>query len=216
MIGSNIKLLRNQKKISQEELGKVLGVTTSAVGQYETGVRNPSYSVLNKLADYFGVTVDYLLGRKDFYSKDIRHEEYDEAVVYLPVISEITNDNSVINSNNIERYEPIDKAILGNSYDYFFLKVKDDSMNLLMNEGNLVLVQRQSVLNNGAIAVIMVNGQNAAIKRYYRKNNAILLLPLSTNLKYHPELYDEKDSEIQIIGKAVKVFSNNDLIISSV
>lgn len=63
MIGDKIKELRNRMNITQEDLGKIIGVTTSTVGMYETNVRKPSYEVLDKIADYFEVTADYLLGR---------------------------------------------------------------------------------------------------------------------------------------------------------
>lgn len=63
MLGKIIKQLRAQNGITQEELGKILSVTTSMVGMYETNARKPSYDVLNKIADYFDVTIDYLLGR---------------------------------------------------------------------------------------------------------------------------------------------------------
>ncbi|GAB6171408.1 XRE family transcriptional regulator [Paradesulfitobacterium aromaticivorans] len=65
MIGKIIKDLRAQKDITQETLGKAIGVTTSMIGMYETGARKPSFEVLNKIADYFGVSTDYLLGRND-------------------------------------------------------------------------------------------------------------------------------------------------------
>lgn len=62
MIGKKLKELRLSRQMTQEELGKVLGVTTSMIGMYETGARNPSYTVLKKIAEYFNVTTDYLLG----------------------------------------------------------------------------------------------------------------------------------------------------------
>ena len=65
MIGKKIKDLRLEKNISQEQLGKILNVSTSMIGMYEIDARNPSYEVLNKLADYFDVTTDYLLDRTD-------------------------------------------------------------------------------------------------------------------------------------------------------
>jgi len=65
MIGSKIKELRAKKQITQEELGKIVGVTTSMIGMYEIDARKPSYDVMKKLADYFNVPVDYLLGRDD-------------------------------------------------------------------------------------------------------------------------------------------------------
>lgn len=63
MLGDILKKLRKEKGITQEELGKILGVTTSMVGMYETNARKPSYEVLLKMADYFGVSTDYLLGK---------------------------------------------------------------------------------------------------------------------------------------------------------
>lgn len=62
-ISNRLKELRNSKNLSQEELGKIIGITTSMIGMYETGARNPSYEILTKLADYFNCTTDYLLGR---------------------------------------------------------------------------------------------------------------------------------------------------------
>jgi len=64
LIGSKIKELRAKKRITQEELGKIAGVTTSMIGMYEIGARKPSFEVIERIADYFNVTVDYLLGRE--------------------------------------------------------------------------------------------------------------------------------------------------------
>lgn len=58
-----IKELRKKMGISQTELGLILGVTRSTICQYEQGKRQPDNTTLIKLADFFGVTVDYLLGR---------------------------------------------------------------------------------------------------------------------------------------------------------
>lgn len=55
--------LRKAKKITQEGLAKQIGVTRSALSQYELGIRNPDYDIVKSIADYFGVTTDYLLGR---------------------------------------------------------------------------------------------------------------------------------------------------------
>lgn len=58
-----LKELRTAKNISQEELGKHLNLRDSTISQYESGKRTPDYSTLLKIADFFGVTTDYLLGR---------------------------------------------------------------------------------------------------------------------------------------------------------
>lgn len=63
MFSKRLKELRNQKGIYQKELAEVLGVSRPTITQYEQGKRNPDTDMLNKIADYFEVSVDYLLGR---------------------------------------------------------------------------------------------------------------------------------------------------------
>ena len=60
---SNIKKLREERKLSQKDIAEYLGITRQAVNSYECGRREPDYNTLVSLADFFGVTVDFLLGR---------------------------------------------------------------------------------------------------------------------------------------------------------
>lgn len=60
-----LKALRKQKRISQLKLAMDLGMNQNTVSRYETGEREADYSTLIALADYFHVSVDYLLGRTD-------------------------------------------------------------------------------------------------------------------------------------------------------
>lgn len=65
MFGRKLKELRLEKNINQSELGKIIGISPSTVGMYEREQRFPDKDILLKIADYFEVTVDYLLGRTD-------------------------------------------------------------------------------------------------------------------------------------------------------
>ena len=62
LIGEKIKELRTNRKLTQSDLGRILGVTTSAVSSYEIAERQPSYDILIKLSSFFNVSTDYLLG----------------------------------------------------------------------------------------------------------------------------------------------------------
>lgn len=64
-LGSRIKYLREKNNISQIEFAKKIGVSNAVLSRYESGDRKPDYDILNKIADYFGVSVDFLLGRTD-------------------------------------------------------------------------------------------------------------------------------------------------------
>lgn len=63
MFSKILKSLRLEKGITQDELGKVLHLSQRAISHYESGQRFPDEKVLNLIADYFNVSVDYLLGR---------------------------------------------------------------------------------------------------------------------------------------------------------
>jgi transcriptional regulator with XRE-family HTH domain len=63
--GERLKKLRNDKQLTGEELGKILNVTKVAVSNWESGNRTPDADMLIKLADFFDVSLDYLLGRTD-------------------------------------------------------------------------------------------------------------------------------------------------------
>lgn len=58
-----LKKLREERHLSQKDVADYLGITRQAIASYELAKREPDYEVLRKLADYFGVSVDYLLGR---------------------------------------------------------------------------------------------------------------------------------------------------------
>ena len=64
MIGNKIRYLRRKNLMTQKELAKALGVSTGAVGFWEIGKREPDNQMLQKLADFFDVTIDYLLGNE--------------------------------------------------------------------------------------------------------------------------------------------------------
>ena len=64
MFAKRLKVLRAEKDITQAEFAKIIGVAQQTVGSWEKGKSTPSYELLNKIADYFNVSSDYLLGRE--------------------------------------------------------------------------------------------------------------------------------------------------------
>ena len=60
-----LRELRKEKKVSQRELGELLGISDRNIRFYESGEHRPDFEGLLKLADYFNVSLDYLVGRSD-------------------------------------------------------------------------------------------------------------------------------------------------------
>jgi transcriptional regulator with XRE-family HTH domain len=63
--GPRLKMLRVDKDLSRDDLGKILGITLTTIGRYESMRRSPSIDIVVKIARYFNVTTDYLLGLSD-------------------------------------------------------------------------------------------------------------------------------------------------------
>ena|SRR5690625_3581538 len=62
LFGKRLKYLRINKSITQRELAEIINVSTSTIGMYENNAREPSFETLINIANYFGVSIDYLLG----------------------------------------------------------------------------------------------------------------------------------------------------------
>ena len=106
MFGNRLKELRKQKKISQESLGEMLGVTSNAVYSWEVGKAQPSIEVIKTLADFFQVSIDYLLGYEQteldeidklktalkeaglMFGEDLTKEELEKALKIVEMIKE--------------------------------------------------------------------------------------------------------------------------------
>lgn len=69
MNGNRIKMLREKKNLKQDELAEILNVSPSAIGMYERNEREPNDIIKIKLANYFNVSIDYLLGETDIPDK---------------------------------------------------------------------------------------------------------------------------------------------------
>jgi transcriptional regulator with XRE-family HTH domain len=80
MLGKRLKLLRNEKKLYQKDIAKELNLTQESISFYESGKREPDYKTLIKFADFYGVSVDYLIGRTNIRANAaLNHKEYNKS-----------------------------------------------------------------------------------------------------------------------------------------
>lgn len=114
MFAERLKELREKYDLSQSELGKTLNVTPQSISNYETGKRMPEISELIKLADYFGVSIDYLVGRTAIITEE-------NEKIYYSVIESIVVPKSF-------KDKQIDVIIrdLANGKDYTWSRYKGD------------------------------------------------------------------------------------------
>jgi repressor LexA len=203
--GERFKELRLDKKITQDKLAQKFYIQKSSISKYENNVHIPEIESLQKFSDYFGVTVDYLLGRTDYKTTNSPQNIYNgEELVRIPVLGTIRAGKPSIVNEDIIGYEYVPSNQLQKG-DCFFLRVSGDSMNLSrILDGDLVLVRRQAYVENGEIGVIIIDGENATIKRIYNSDKTFTLIPHSSNPEHNPRIIDSSKINVEIIGKVIQ------------
>lgn len=114
MLGKRLKALRNEKKIFQKKLASDLNLSQETISLYESNKREPDYETLNRIADYFDVSIDYLLGRTHI--KETIDNYIDEKIPHL-ISEDITNYNK--SNNNFINISTIVKLSLKNQKRIF-------------------------------------------------------------------------------------------------
>jgi repressor LexA len=198
---NRFKELRLKAGLTQKALADVLGVERSSIVKYETGKNGPSAEILQKLADYYGVSTDFLLGRESTTPSIPKPT----GGVWIPVLGEIAAGIPIEAVTDIIDYEEIPEAMARDG-EYFALKIKGGSMEPRMLEGDVVIVRKQSMVDTGDIAVVLVNGDSATVKKVKIMPEGIMLIPL--NPAYETMFYPKEDVErlpVQILGKVVEL-----------
>ncbi|MDD3394520.1 MAG: S24 family peptidase [Anaerotignum sp.] len=120
----------------------------------------------------------------------------------IPVYGVIAAGLPIYAEEQIEGYVHTD---LNGGAEYFGLRVKGDSMNAArIWDGDIIIVRKQPCVENGEIAVVLVDGENATVKKFYKEGNRITLVPASTNPEHTTQFYNLRDTEIKVLGRVVK------------
>lgn len=219
--GKRLKQLMDSRNISAMKLSEDLNIHRGSLSNWETGKRKPDSEMLLKIANYFDVSVDYLLGNENktddtdlfnlkgdvSFLKKVNESE----MVKIPVLGVIKAGIPMFAEENIIGYEYVHQEELLMGEEYFYLQIKGDSMiNAGIPDGSKVLVKKQNFIeNNGEIMAVRVNGDEATLKRVYKQKDGLVLQ--SENPKYAPMFFPATDINtgyVGIIGKAIKVEIN--------
>ena len=196
--GQKIKKLRMEKEWTQSYVGKQIGVSDRVLGYYESDNRFPKdEKILKALASLYNVTVDYLLGES-------QHENGNKALI--PVLGTVQAGIPIEAVEDIIDYEELNPEMLEHGEEYFALQVKGDSMQPKMDAGDIVIVRKQSDVNHGDTAIVLVNGSEATIKRVLKQEAGIMLAP--NNPAYETKFYSNQEIAelpVQIIGRVVEL-----------
>lgn len=210
-IGDRVKLLREQKGMTQEELATQLGYKSkSSVTHIERG-RDIPRSMVVKLADILDTTPAYLMGWEDKPEKSEFSElmeKYDNIkpikLKRFPMLGEIACGQPIFADEDREHYIMADMDIDAD----FCLTAKGDSMiNARIFNGDIVFIKEMPIVENGDIAAVIIDNE-ATLKRvyYYPEQGKLILNP--ENPTHAPLVYvGEELNTIRILGRAVYFMS---------
>ena len=194
-----LKNLRKDRQMTQSELAKKLGLAPSTIGMYERAEREPDFETLEKISDFFSVNMNTLLGKETPFAVG-----KNSIGVKIPVLGKVAAGIPITAVENILDYEEIPSG-MASSGDYVALRIEGSSMEPRMYQGDVVIVRVQNTVEHGEVAVVMVGGSEATVKKVQFKKDGILLQPF--NPSYEPIFYTSAEVEsipVRIFGKVVE------------
>ena len=193
---NRIKELRQANGVKQSDLAKAINVSQATMSEYETGKYEPDIATLRKIAAYFSVSVDYVVGGERATKKH---------GVRIPVYGAVAAGIPMEAIEDIVDYEEIEPE-LASSGDFFGLRIKGSSMEPRICDGDVVIVRCQEDADTGDVAIILVNGYEATCKRIKKDGHGIALIP--NNPAYEVKYYSAEEISslpVRIIGKVVEL-----------
>lgn len=209
-IGKTVRALRGE--LSLREFAKKCDISHTTLDNIEKGVdfrtgkpTNPSAIVLAKIATAARVPLSYIIGVED---PPIDIEQYGLRTINkrkIPVLGEIACGKPILATEELETYVVAGADI---NADFCLIAKGDSMIDARIKDGDVVFIKKQSIVNNGEIAAVIIDGE-ATLKKwfYYPEKQKLVLNP--ANVNYEPLIYTgvELDS-ITCIGRAVCFMSN--------
>lgn len=196
IFSKNLNNLLAKTNKSQKEVADAIHVSPQTFNTWCQGIAIPRMGKVQLLADFFHIMKSDLIEEKTHSTA--------RAATHIPVLGSVPAGVPIEAIQDIIDYEEIDAATAAKG-EYFALQVKGSSMEPRICEGDIVIVRKQDDVESGEIAIVMVNGDNATIKRLLKYEDGIRLMP--TNPAYEP-LYFTNDEilekPVKVIGKVIE------------
>lgn len=191
---------RKELGLTLEEVGNFVGVSKSTVKKWETGyIDNMKRDKIALLAQILEVSPLSILGINYSDTKQTSKG------IKIPVLGKVQAGIPVEAIEDIIDYEEITPE-MARTGEFFGLQIRGDSMDPKFSDGDVVIVRKQPDVNTGDIAIVLVNGDEATVKKIKKQSDGISLIP--TNPAYDIMFYTNKEIEtlpVIVLGKVVEL-----------
>lgn len=192
----NLRSLMADKNKQQSDLAKDLNLPFTTIANWYHGVRYPRPDKLQILADYFNVEIENLVSIPKQKKEGVK----------IPILGRVIAGVPITAVEEILGYEEISEQ-MAKTGEYFALRIQGTSMEPKMSEGDIVIVRHQDTVENGQIAIVLVNGDEATVKKVKFRDDGIELIAFNSYV-YEPHFYSKKEIAelpVKIIGRVVEL-----------
>ena len=197
-LGNRVKLLREKKGMTQIELAERLGYKSkSSVAHIENGRDIPRAMVVT-LAEILDTTPAYLMGWEDE-TPNADIISTGENIYKIPVFESVSAGFGAYACSDIVDYVPLFISNAADVPDMICIKVTGSSMYPKIEDGDIIVVRKQSSVDSGSIAVVLVDGEEGFVKRVVYDDDTIELQ--SINPEYAPKVFKGADVlRVRVVG----------------
>lgn len=198
-MSNNLKKYLKINKVSRTQLSESLGISYSTISDWINGKSYPRIDKIELMANYFGINKSDLV--------EDHFEEIKPQGTKIPVLGTVAAGIPISAVEDILDYEEVPQSWESQG-EFFGLRIKGDSMQPKMDDGDVVIVRQQSDANSGDTVIALVNGDDATCKKLQKTENGIMLV--STNPNYLPMFFTNEEivtKPVVILGKVVELRS---------
>lgn len=204
---TNLKYYRTKKGLDQLEIARQIGVSKQAYSNYELGKRQASHEILVKLARILDTSVDSLLTGSPAQSEA---EPLPTVNTYqIPVFESVSAGFGAYADDRICGYMPLFITSDAEARETICVRVRGSSMYPRIEDGALIQVHKQDYADNGQIVVMLVDGEEAVVKRYFCDTARAVVRLESYNPEYPPRVFRGAEIErLKILGVAKRIITD--------
>ena len=211
-IGEIIKKYRENNNISMDDFSRLSGLSKGYISMLEKNENPrtklpimPTTKTLSSVAKVLGVSVSELMDNINELKELPKDAIPVDKMVLVPVVGVVRAGYGGLAFESDMGRETVDASVMRgyNHEDFFYLKVKGDSMEPRLYEGDLVLVRRQTSVDSGSYCVVTIDDEEGVVKIVEYDKDSIILI--SQNHNYPPRKFVGADVErIRVIGKVIE------------
>lgn len=197
-----VESLITENGIKKGAFCAMLGRGRTWIDDWKRGRSLPDENTISRIAEVLQTTPAYLMGETDDPSPLPSGAWEADMGNVAPLLGTVRAGLPMYAEENIEDYIPIRQA---DGAKYFWLRVRGDSMNAAgIFDGDEILVRQQPEVEDNQIAVVLVNGDEATVKRFRRQGDTVSLIPQSYNPAHQIQLYNIKQTTVRVVGLVVE------------